>query len=302
MKLLCLDSNSILNRAFYGVKLLTTSDGTYTNAIYGFLNILQKLLNDVNPDAVACAFDLKAPTFRHKMYDGYKAQRKGMPEELAQQLPIIKELLQDMGYRIITMEGYEADDILGTLSAKCEQEGHDCFIATGDRDSLQLIGEHTTVLLASSKMGRSETVCCDESYFQEKYGTTPIHLIDIKALMGDSSDNIPGVAGIGEKTALKLIGQYGDIETIYADLDAIDATKSVKSKLEAGKDAAFLSKTLATIDRNVPIELSLSDFIPQPMKEQETFELLSRLEMNSVIKKLGISGTNVPSEKGKEAR
>ena len=302
MKLLCLDSNSILNRAFYGVKLLTTSDGTYTNAIYGFLNILQKLLNDVNPDAVACAFDLKAPTFRHKMYDGYKAQRKGMPEELAQQLPIIKELLQDMGYRIITMEGYEADDILGTLSAKCEQEGHDCFIATGDRDSLQLIGEHTTVLLASSKMGRSETVCCDESYFQEKYGTTPIHLIDIKALMGDSSDNIPGVAGIGEKTALKLIGQYGDIETIYADLDAIDATKSVKSKLEAGKDAAFLSKTLATIDRNVPIELSLSDFIPQPMKEQETFELLSRLEMNSVIKKLGISGTYVPSENGKEAR
>ena len=302
MKLLCLDSNSILNRAFYGVKLLTTSDGTYTNAIYGFLNILQKLLNDVNPDAVACAFDLKAPTFRHKMYDGYKAQRKGMPEELAQQLPIIKELLQDMGYRIITMEGYEADDILGTLSAKCEQEGHDCFIATGDRDSLQLIGEHTTVLLASSKMGRSETVCCDESYFQEKYGTTPIHLIDIKALMGDSSDNIPGVAGIGEKTALKLIGQYGDIETIYADLDAIDATKSVKAKLEAGKDAAFLSKTLATIDRNVPIELSLSDFIPQPMKEQETFELLSRLEMNSVIKKLGISGTYVPSEKGKEAR
>ena len=302
MKLLCLDSNSILNRAFYGVKLLTTSDGTYTNAIYGFLNILQKLLNDVNPDAVACAFDLKAPTFRHKMYDGYKAQRKGMPEELAQQLPIIKELLQDMGYRIITMEGYEADDILGTLSAKCEQEGHDCFIATGDRDSLQLIGEHTTVLLASSKMGRSETVCCDESYFQEKYGTTPIHLIDIKALMGDSSDNIPGVAGIGEKTALKLIGQYSDIETIYADLDAIDATKSVKAKLEAGKDAAFLSKTLATIDRNVPIELSLSDFIPQPMKEQETFELLSRLEMNSVIKKLGISGTYVPSEKGKEAR
>ena len=302
MKLLCLDSNSILNRAFYGVKLLTTSDGTYTNAIYGFLNILQKLLNDVNPDAVACAFDLKAPTFRHKMYDGYKAQRKGMPEELAQQLPIIKELLQDMGYRIITMEGYEADDILGTLSAKCEQEGHDCFIATGDRDSLQLIGEHTTVLLASSKMGRSETVCCDESYFQEKYGTTPIHLIDIKALMGDSSDNIPGVAGIGEKTALKLIGQYGDIETIYADLDAIDATKSVKAKLEAGKDAAFLSKTLATIDRNVPIELSLSDFIPQPMKEQETFELLSRLEMNSIIKKLGISGTYVSSEKGKEAR
>ena len=302
MKLLCLDSNSILNRAFYGVKLLTTSDGTYTNAIYGFMNILQKLLNDVNPDAVACAFDLKAPTFRHKMYDGYKAQRKGMPAELAQQLPIIKELLSDLGYRIVTMEGYEADDILGTLSARCEQEGHKCFIATGDRDSLQLINKNTTVLLASSKMGRSETVVCDESYFAEKYGTTPIHLIDIKALMGDSSDNIPGVAGIGEKTALKLIGQYGDIETIYADLDAVEATKSVKAKLEAGKDAAFMSKTLATIDRNVPIELSLSDFIPQPMKEQETFELLSRLEMNSLIKKLGISGTYIPSQNGKETK
>ena len=290
MKLLCLDSNSILNRAFYGVKLLTAEDGTYTNAIYGFMNILHKLLSDVRPDAVACAFDLKAPTFRHKMYDGYKAQRKGMPEELAQQLPIIKELLQDLGYRIITLEGYEADDILGTLSARCEQQGHECFIATGDRDSLQLIGARTTVLLASSKMGRSETVVCDEAYFQEKYGTTPMHLVDIKALMGDSSDNIPGVAGIGEKTALKLIGQYGDIETIYADLEHIDATKSVKAKLEAGKESAFLSKTLATIDRSVPLDCTIEDFIPGQIREQEAFQLLSRLGMSSIIKRLGLSG------------
>lgn len=199
MKLLCLDSNSILNRAFYGVKLLTAKDGTYTNAVFGFMNILQKLLNDVQPDAVVCAFDLKAPTFRHKMFDGYKAQRKGMPEELAQQLPLIKELLTDLGYLIVTKEGYEADDILGTFSALCEKEGHQCFIATGDRDSLQLIGKNTTVLLASSKMGKTETIFCDEAYFEEKYGTTPPHLTDIKALMGDSSDNIPGVAGIGEK-------------------------------------------------------------------------------------------------------
>ena len=177
-----------------------------------------------------------------------------------------------------------------------------CVIATGDRDSLQLVGGHVSVRLATTKMGQPASTLYDRAAVMEKYGVEPPQLIDVKALMGDASDNIPGVAGIGEKTALKLIGQYGDIETIYADLDAIDATKSVKAKLEAGKDAAFLSKTLATIDRNVPIELSLSDFIPQPMKEQETFELLSRLEMNSVIKKLGISGTYVPSENGKEAR
>ena len=160
MKLLCLDSNSIINRAFYGVKILTTKDGTYTNAVVGFLNILLKLLADVQPDAVVCAFDLKAPTFRHKMFDGYKAQRKGMPEELAQQLPLVKQLLESMGYPIITREGYEADDILGTLSALCEQSGDSCFIATGDRDSLQLIGKNTVVLLASSRMGKNETLLC----------------------------------------------------------------------------------------------------------------------------------------------
>ncbi len=298
MKLLCLDSNSILNRAFYGVKLLTTKDGLYTNAIFGFMNILQKLLNDVQPDAVVCAFDLKAPTFRHKMYDGYKAQRKGMPEELAQQLPLMKELLTDLGYLIVTKEGYEADDILGTFSAMCEREGHDCFIATGDRDSLQLIGEHTTILLASSKMGKTETIFCDENYFMEKYGTTPPHLTDIKALMGDSSDNIPGVAGIGEKTALKLIGQYQDIETIYADIDAVEVGKSIKAKLAAGKENAFMSKTLATIDRNVPLEVSVSDCIPKERDEQATFELLSRLEMNSFIKKMNLQGVYVPEESG----
>ncbi len=294
MKLLCLDSNSILNRAFYGVKLLTAKDGTYTNAVFGFMNILQKLLNDVQPDAVVCAFDLKAPTFRHKMFDGYKAQRKGMPEELAQQLPLIKELLTDLGYLIVTKEGYEADDILGTFSALCEKEGHQCFIATGDRDSLQLIGKNTTVLLASSKMGKTETISCDEAYFEEKYGTTPPHLTDIKALMGDSSDNIPGVAGIGEKTALKLIGQYRDIETIYENLDAVEAGKSIKAKLEAGKENAFLSKTLATIDREVPLGISLSDCIPKERNEQAAFQLLSRLEMNSIIKKWDLHGVFIP--------
>lgn len=296
MKLLCLDSNSIINRAFYGVKILTTRDGTYTNAVVGFLNILLKLLADVQPDAVVCAFDLKAPTFRHKMFDGYKAQRKGMPEELAQQLPLVKQLLENMGYPIITKEGYEADDILGTLSAMCEQSGDQCFIATGDRDSLQLIGKNTVVLLASSRMGKNETLLCDEDYFFQKYGTTPQRLVDIKALMGDSSDNIPGVAGIGEKTALKLVGQYGDIDHIYADLDALEVSKSIRAKLEQGKESAYLSRTLATIDRHVPLEMSLSDCLSKPRDEQAMFQLLSQLEMNSMIKKLGLHGEYHPTQ------
>lgn len=296
MKLLCLDSNSIINRAFYGVKILTTKDGTYTNAVVGFLNILLKLLADVQPDAVVCAFDLKAPTFRHKMFDGYKAQRKGMPEELAQQLPLVKQLLENMGYPIITKEGYEADDILGTLSAMCEQSGDQCFIATGDRDSLQLIGKNTVVLLASSRMGKNETLLCDEDYFFQKYGTTPQRLVDIKALMGDSSDNIPGVAGIGEKTALKLVGQYGDIDHIYADLDALEVSKSIRAKLEQGKESAYLSRTLATIDRHVPLEMSLSDCLSKPRDEQAMFQLLSQLEMNSMIKKLGLHGEYHPTQ------
>lgn len=299
MKLLCIDSNSCLNRAFYGIKLLTTRDGTYTNAIYGFMNILQKLLTEIEPDCLMFAFDLEAPTFRRKMFAGYKAQRKGMPEELAQQFPIIKELLTALGYRIITKEGYEADDILGTFSSMCEKEGHHCYIATGDRDSLQLIGEHTTVLLASSKMGKTETIFCDGEWFKEHYGTQPIHLVDIKALMGDSSDNIPGVAGIGEKTALKLVGQYATIDEIYANIDTLDVTKSIREKLINGKESAYTSYTLATIDRNVPLDYSIADCVPTKMDEQRVFELLSRLEMTSIIKRLGVSGTILNSEKEK---
>ena len=301
MKLLCLDSNSILNRAFYGVKLLTNKDGTYTNAIFGFMNILLKLLGDVQPDAVACAFDLKAPTFRHQMFDGYKAQRKGMPQELVQQLPLIKEVLTDLGYPILTKEGYEADDILGTLSAMCEQEGHQCYIATGDRDSLQLIGKNTTVLLASSRAGKSETVVCDEAYFREKYGTEPQGLVDIKALMGDSSDNIPGVPGIGEKTALKLIGQYGTLDAVYENIDTLPVTKSVKVKLEAGRDSAYMSRTLAKIDRAVPLDVTLEDCKPKPRDEAALFALLSKLEMGSLIKRLDLSGEYQPAvQEGEE--
>ena len=300
MKLLCLDSNSILNRAFYGVKLLTTRDGTYTNAIYGFMNILGKLLSETQPDAVVFAFDLKAKTFRHQMFEGYKAQRKGMPEELAQQLPLIKELLTDLGYLIVTKEGYEADDILGTFAKKCQEEGHQCFIATGDRDSLQLVSENTTVLLAHTKMGRPETLHFTPDVFREEYGTEPKGLIDIKALMGDTSDNIPGVKGIGEKTAKKLISEYNNIETVYEQLESIDVTNSVREKLRAGRADAFMSKTLATIDQNVPLEIEVEDCIPKERNEGEAFALLTRLEMNSLIKKLDLHDQGVPIMKTAE--
>ena len=203
MKLLAIDGNSIVNRAFYGIKLLTTKDGRYTNGIVGFMNILLKLLAEEQPDAVAVAFDLPAPTFRHKQYDGYKGTRKGMPEELAQQMQPLKELLQDLGYRIVTAEGFEADDILGTLAAAASAAGDECVIATGDRDSLQLVSPKTRVLLASTKMGRSVTVNMDEAAVREKYGVAPKQLIEVKALMGDASDNIPGVAGVGEKNSAR---------------------------------------------------------------------------------------------------
>ena len=212
MRLLVIDGNSIANRAFFGIKLLTTKDGRYTNAIYGFLNILLSLLKECEPDEVAVAFDLKAPTFRHKMYDGYKATRHGMPEELAQQMPVLKELLADLGYRTVTAEGWEADDILGTLAAACAARKDDCFLATGDRDSLQLVSDTTTVLLATTAMGRSKTVTMDVDAVKEKYGVTPRQLIDVKSLMGDTSDNIPGVKGIGEKTAMTLVKNFGTLD------------------------------------------------------------------------------------------
>ena len=214
MKLLVIDGNSIINRAFYGIKLLTTKDGQYTNAVYGFINILNKLCDMEKPDGVAVAFDLKAPTFRHKMYDEYKAGRKGMPEELHSQMPIMKEWLTLAGYTYIECEGYEADDILGTLARVCEESGNECVISTGDRDSLQLISDKTRVLLASTRMGKTEIINYDKSALYEKYGMTPEEMIELKALMGDSSDNIPGVSGVGEKTATDLITRYHSIDYI----------------------------------------------------------------------------------------
>lgn len=304
MRLLAVDGNSILNRAFYGIKLLTAKDGTYTNAVYGFMNILLKAENDVSPDCVAVAFDLHAPTFRHTMYEGYKAGRKGMPDELRMQVPLIKELLTSLGYAIVEKEGFEADDILGTLADACEKGGHECAIVTGDRDSLQLVSDRVTVRLASTKMGRPETVVYDTEKIKEVYGVTPRELIDVKALMGDASDNIPGVAGVGEKTALALIAQYHSIDEIYKDVDALDAKPGVKAKLKAGEQSARMSYTLATICKEVPISLSLEDYRKTAGDPASALALINRLELFSLAKRLDLSNVQAqePAQQKEEAR
>lgn len=289
MKLLVLDGNSILNRAFYGIKLLTTKDGRYTNAIYGFMNILMKLEDEVTPDAVAVTFDLKSPTFRHKLYDGYKANRKGMPAELAEQMPVLKELLSALGYKIVTKEGFEADDIIGTLSAHIDTDDR-CYIATGDRDSLQLVRENVQVLLASTKMGRAETNVYDIARIQAEYGVTPRQMIDIKALMGDSSDNIPGVAGIGKKTAEDLVQRFGSIDRIYADIETLDIKPGVRQKLLDNRDMAYLSYKLGTIDLDAPVNTDLTYYVKEAPNVQEATGILVSLEMFKILEKLNLQG------------
>lgn len=291
MKLLAIDGNSIINRAFYGIKLLTTKQGEFTNGIYGFMNVLLRLIEQEQPDGVAIAFDLRAKTFRHKMYDEYKAGRKGMPDELASQMPLLKELLTHLGYTCLSLEGFEADDILGTLADMAEKcDLHTCVIATGDRDSLQLVSEHTRVLLSATKMGRPEITDCTPEYIMEKYGVSPLGMIEIKALQGDSSDNIPGVAGIGEKTAAALIGEYQSIDNIYSNIDGLDIKESLKAKLVAGKDSAYLSRDLGRICRNVPLGLAFEDLKKQKGDPAAAAALLRRLEMFSLIPKLGLDG------------
>ena len=287
MKLLAIDGNSILNRAFYGIKLLSNKKGVFTNAIFGFMNIYLKNFNDVQPDSVAVAFDLKSPTFRHKKVESYKANRKGMPPELAQQMPLIKELLTLMGIKIVECEGFEADDILGTLSKSCTDCGCECYVLTGDRDSLQLIDENVTVLLATNK----ETIHYTSDRFMEDYGFEPIRLIDLKALMGDSSDNIKGVAGIGEKTATALIKEYGTIENLYENYAESNLTKGVKTKLENGEESAKESKWLATIVRDAPVEKCLDFYKIGEADKAELSRFLTELEMYKLLDKLEISAS-----------
>lgn len=291
MKLMILDGNSIINRAFYGVRLLSTKDGVYTNAIYGFLNILERLRADEQPDALCVAFDLKAPTFRHLAYDGYKATRHPMPEELAMQMPLMKEVLGAMNIPIYECEGWEADDILGTAGEICAREGADCVIVTGDRDSLQLVTDRVTVKLVTSKSGQPITTNYTPDVFRAEYGFDPVRLVDLKSLMGDSSDNIPGVAGIGPKTATSLLLEYGTLDGIYEHLPEIK--ESVRKKLEKDREQAYLSYDLATIRKNAPV-----DFVPERNLVREVdndalYALFHRLEFTRLIARYGL---HVPQE------
>ncbi len=288
MKLLVLDGNSILNRAYYGIKLLTTKDGQYTNGIYGFLTTFEKVKELIKPDYVAIAFDLKKPTFRHKMYEAYKGQRKGMPEELAQQMPVLKELLKLLGYKIVVCQGYEADDILGTLAKACEETGNECVLATGDRDSLQLVSPSVTVRLTVTKMGRPEATLYDEVQIMETYGVKPKQLIDIKAIQGDTSDNIPGVKGIGQKGAADLIQRFGNLDYIYDNIDTIDVKPGIRKKLIEDKESAFLSRKLGEIYTDVPIEKDLQAYTPQPADTNGAVRLMAKLEFFSLIEKMGL--------------
>ena len=289
MKLMILDGNSIVNRAFYGVRALNAPDGTPTNAVFGFLSIFQRIYDEQKPDAVCVSFDLKAPTFRHKKYDGYKAQRKPMPEELAVQMPLLKQVLDAMGLRRYELEGYEADDILGTAAAICEKEDWSCLIVTGDKDSLQLISDKSSVCNVKTRMGQTETIVYDPERFREEYGFEPERMVDLKALMGDASDNIPGVPGVGEKTALELVRRFGTLDEIYSSLPELDIKEGVRKKLAAGEDSARLSYWLATIDRHIPIEFKPEDNLWSKDYKPELYPLFKRLGFNKFIEKWQLS-------------
>jgi DNA polymerase-1 len=292
-KLVLIDGNSILNRAFYGImgsKMLTTKDGKYTNAVYGFLAILFKVLEDIKPEYIAVAFDLKAPTARHKMYEGYKANRKGMPNELAEQMPIVKEILTDMNITIIEKETYEADDILGTLSKEAEKKGLDVVIVSGDRDTFQLASNKVTIRIPHTKVGKTEVDYFDETAIVEKYGIKPKQLIEVKGLMGDTSDNIPGVSGIGEKTALELIKKYGNIDKLYKAIEEgkDDLKPKTKEKLIADKEMAYLSKTLGTINREVPLENKIDDLKVKEWNKEKVVEKFKELNFNRFMERFNL--------------
>lgn len=296
MKLLVLDGNSIINRAFYGIKLLSTKNGDYTNAVFGFLNMMLRFEDMCKPDAVAVAFDVSTPTFRHKMYDAYKAGRHSMPDELRQQLPVVKNILHLLGIKTIECDGWEADDILGTLACQCRKNGDECFIATGDRDSLQLAHDGVKVLLARTK----STDVMDENAIMQEYGVTPQQLIQVKALQGDSSDNIPGVQGVGPKTALDLIAKYGSVDYIYENLDTLEIKKGVHDKLERDKDNAYLSLALGEIKTDAPIDTDINSYILNDGDRQGAAAEFVRLELFSLIDKFNLNANDALIESAPE--
>lgn len=303
-RLLIIDGNSIMNRAFYGImnsKALMSADGTYTNAIYGFLAILFKELEDLDPEYIAVSFDLKAPTHRHKMYSAYKGTRHAMPEELAMQMPIIKEILNYMNITIIEKEGYEADDVLGTISKQAEKAGHKVTILSGDRDTFQLASKNIVIRIPRTKMGKTETEDYDEKKIEEEYGVTPLQLIQVKGLMGDASDNIPGVPGIGEKTALKLIKEYKNIDNLYKSLEKGDPEikGSLRTKLENNKDSAFLSRTLGTILLDAPLGINIEDLRTKEWDKEAVTNKFKELQFNRFIERFNLNGLGTAKEQKK---
>ena len=294
-RLLIIDGNSIMNRAFYGImntKALMSADGTYTNAIYGFLAILFKELEDLEPEYIAVAFDLKAPTHRHNMYKEYKGTRHAMPEELAQQMPIIKEILRNMNITIIEKEGYEADDVLGTISKLAEKEGIKTTILSGDRDTFQLASKNITIRIPRTKMGKTETEDYDESKIEEEYGIKPVQLIQVKGLMGDTSDNIPGVPGVGEKTALKLIKEYQNIDKLYEELESGNTSikGALKEKLTNNKESAILSRTLGTILLDAPLDVEVKDLAVKDWNKEAVTNKFKELRFNRFIERFDLNG------------
>ena len=298
MKLMILDGNSIINRAFYGIRMLNAPDGTPTNAVYGFLSTFRRVFDLAQPQAVCVAFDVHAPTFRHEQYALYKAQRKPMPEELAVQMPLLKQTLDYMGVRRLELAGWEADDLLGTVARRCEAAGWTCDVVTGDKDSLQLITDSTHVCHVKTRMGQTDTIEYTPERFREEYGFDPIRMIDLKALMGDSSDNIPGVPGIGEKTAKDLLVRFGTVADIYRDLDALDIKPGVRKKLTEGRESAQLSFDLATIRTDAPIDFALESAVWDHDYQPELYDWFRRLNFTSLSEKWGLQpadGVSAPS-------
>lgn len=303
MRLLAIDGNSIVNRAFYGIRPLNAPDGTPTNAIYGFLSMVDRLKTELKPDAIAVAFDLHSPTFRHDMYDEYKAGRHETPDDLRKQIPILKDLLRDFAIPVLECEHYEADDILGTLAVRCMASGDECFIYTGDKDSLQLVNSNVTVYLPHTKPGGTETLVYNEAKIAADFGgLTPRQLIDVKALQGDSSDNIPGVPGVGPKTAISLIAKYGSLENLYDTIEHTPEKGKLQEKLMDGRDSAFFSQTLGTICTNVPLDCEISDLRPGVPDRSIVLEDLTAFGLNRFIQQWHIDSPEIDVQENEETK